>query len=285
MSEELTTVETEEQEEQLAVIPLTEVQAMAKSEVESQLDAAHKYPRRLAGFMTDALAMVSRSVDVASACFYSLPRDGKQIMGPSVRLAEIAAACYGNMHFGARPLEVGPDDKVAKAQGFAWDVQKNVRVTVEKSRRITSRDGRRYSDDMVVVTQNAAASIALRDAVFRVIPRAFVNELYDRARAVAVGPDKAITERRTEVFKKLNQFGATNDRILAALGRDDISAVTRDDLESLIGLGTSIKERQTTVDEAFPEIQKAIPAEDQGKRLSLKSKKQDAGERQPGEEG
>lgn len=265
----------DDEETGMRVHQVSAIAAITKSEVESQLDAAHRYPRKIKTFIDEANAMVSRSVDVASMCFYSLPRDGKQIMGPSVRLAEIAASAYGNLHVGARPLEVGENDTVCTAQGVAWDLQKNLRVTVEKTRRITGKTGRRFSDDMVIVTQNAASSIALRDAIFRVIPRAYIDEIYKRARAVAVGDVKAIGERRVSVTNRLMQMGATMERILAALGRTDLETITAEDLEKLIGLGTAIKDGQTTVDEAFPELPKTAPElapEDSGKRLSLGKK-------------
>jgi hypothetical protein len=210
----------------IQVQQVSAIAAITRSEVETQLDAAHKYPRSIKRFLDEANAMLSRSVDVASMCFYSLPRDGKQIMGPSVRLAEIAASAYGNLHVGARPLGVQDGDTVCTAQGVAWDLQKNLRVTVEKTRRITGKSGKRYSDDMVITTQNAAASIALRDAIFRVIPRAYIDEVYKRARAVAVGDAKAIGERRVQVTNKLMQMGATVERILAAIGRTEIEAIT-----------------------------------------------------------
>ncbi len=252
------------------------IAAITKSEVESQLDAAHRYPRKIKTFLDEANAMVSRSVDVATMCFYSIPRDGKQIMGPSVRLAEIAASAYGNLHVGARPLEVGEADTVCTAQGVAWDLQKNLRVTVEKTRRITGRSGNRYSDDMIITTQNAAASIALRDAIFRVIPRAYIDEIYQRAKAVAVGSAKAIGERRTKAIDALTKMGATQERILAALGRAEVEAITIEDIERLLGNFTAIKDGQVSVDDAFPEVVKdvqLVPDADQGRRIKLGGKK------------
>jgi hypothetical protein len=189
-----------------------------------------------------------------------------------VRLAEIAASAYGNLHVGARPLEVGENDTVCTAQGVAWDLQKNLRVTVEKTRRITRSNGKRYSDDMVITTQNAAASIALRDAIFRVIPRAYIDEIYKRARAVAVGDAKAIGERRVNAVAALTKMGATQERILSALGRTEVEAITLEDIERLIGNYTAIKDGQLTVDEAFPELAKVaeqVAPADQGRRMKL----------------
>jgi hypothetical protein len=240
------------------------VVAIQKTEVESQLDVAHKYPRKISVFIDEAKAMIQRSTDVAEMCFYSLPRkdrDGNpiQIMGPSVRLAEIAASAYENLHVGARPLDVGPTDTDCVSQGVVWDLQKNVRYTIECRRRITYKNGGQYNADMITMTQNAASSIALRNAIFRVIPRAYIDELYNHARSVAVGDARAIGERRQKVVAKLIKMGTTEERILAKVGREDVEQITAEDLETLIGIGTSIKEKMSTVDEQFPKLASEEP--------------------------
>lgn len=232
--------------------------AIARSEVECQLDAAHKYPRKISLFLDEARTMIAISPDVAAMCFYTLPRKDKNgrtqsIMGPSVRLAEIAASAYGNLHVGARPLDVAPTDTDCVSQGVAWDLQKNVRYSVEQRRRITTKNGHRFSDDMVIVTQNAASSIALRNAILRVIPRAYINELYEHARRVAVGDVRAIGEKRKKVVERLIQMGVCRERILAKIGRADVEDITADDLAVLIGYGTAIHDGQTTIEEVFAE--------------------------------
>lgn len=280
-------VETVESEA-LQVVQPGGLAAIAKSEVESQLDAAHRYPRKITTFLNEAQSMIARSVDVASMCFYTLPPrrggDGKSITGPSVRLAEIAASAYGNLHIGARPIDVSHTE--VTSQGVAWDLQKNLRVTVEKKRRITTKNGSRFGDDMIIVTQNAASSIALRDAVFRVIPRAYIQELDQFARKVAIGDAKTLADRRAKAFAHFAQMGATKERVLAVIGRADVEAVTLEDMEKLIGFATAIKDGQATVDECFPELPKDAPApteEDEGKRQKLDLGKKKA-ERTPGED-
>ena len=261
--------------ESLTVVQPSGLAAIAKSEVESQLDAAHKYKRKIGDFINEAKSMIARSEDVAAMCFYTLPPrrggDGKSITGPSVRLAEIAASAYGNLHYGARPIDVSETE--VTSQGVAWDLQKNVRVTVEKKRRITNRSNQRFGEDMIIVTQNAASSIALRDAVFRVIPRAYIQELDSFARKVAIGDAKTLGDRRAKAFEHFAKMGATRDRVLSAVGRDDIEAVTLDDMEKLIGFASAIKDGQTSVDESFPVVKSSdapSPSEaEEGKRTKL----------------
>jgi hypothetical protein len=277
------TFQADEPEHQISVVQPGGLAAIAKSEVESQLDAAHKYPRKISTFLNEAQSMIARSVDVASMCFYVLPPrrggDGKTITGPSVRLAEIAASAYGNLHVGARPIDVSETD--VTSQGVAWDLQKNFRVTVEKKRRITTKNGGRFGDDMIIVTQNAASSIAFRDATFRVIPRAYIAELDAFARKVAVGNAKTLADRRSKAFGHFAQMGATQDRVLAALGRADLEAVTLEDLEKLIGFATAIKDGQSTVDECFPIVKSTdapAPTEaEEGRKMKLGGGKKDTG--------
>lgn len=248
--------------------------AIARSEVEAQLDAAHKYPRSVSRFMQEALSLATISQEVAESCIYSLPRDGKMITGPSVRLAEICASAYGNLHFGGRVLE--EEDKEIVAQGGAWDLQKNVRVTVEARRRITKKNGQRFGDDMIVTTGNAAISIALRNAILRVIPRAYVDTIYANVRKVAVGDAKTLVVRRDEILKRLNTMGISNDRILTRLAKAGVADIGLEELETLIGLGTAIKNNELPIDEAFPAPTPAPAAPvDDGKRISLKAKEKE----------
>ncbi len=252
--------------------------ALNRSEVEAQLDAAHRYKRSTTSFMRDAISMATISVAVAESCMYSVPRGGKTIVGPSVRLAEIAASAYGNLHVGARVVDVG--DTEVTAQGVAWCLEKNVRITMEVRRRITNKEGKRFNDDMIIMTGNAAASLALRNAIFRVVPRAYIDTIFERVRATAVGKAETIIKRRDDILGRLVKMGATNDRVLAALQLKDVGDITLEHLERLIGFGTAIKNGDKTVDEVFPEVKQSGAAGatgspaggEQGRRITLGKK-------------
>lgn len=262
----------EAEKEDVQIVSVGAVGVIAKSEAEAQLDAAHRYPRSITKFLKEAVTLATMTQEIAESCMYSIPRDGKLITGPSVRLAEIAASAYGNLHVGARIVDT--DDKNIVAQGIAWDLEKNLRVTLENSRRIVTKHGRRFSDDMIVVTGNAAASIALRNAIFRVIPRSYINGIYDRAKMVAVGDAKTLDSRRAEVLTRLQKIGVPLDRVLAKLEKRGPEDIGLEDLEALIGLGTAIKNGEARIDELFPTIAPApVAATEDGKRISMKGKK------------
>ncbi len=248
------------------------VAAIAKSEVEAQLDAAHKYPRSVTRFLREAASLATVSQEVASSCLYAVPRDGKTVDGPSVRLAEICASAYGNLHVGGRIADVEDSDVVA--QGVAWDLERNLRVSVEVRRRIIGRNKRRFSDDMITLTGNAAASIALRNAIFRVIPRAYVQQVYEAARRVAVGDAKTLDAKRTEWFAYLQKMGINQDRVLTRLGKTGVQDIGLDDIAVLIGLANAVRQGEQTVDETFPAVAPPpVAATQDGQRVKPESAK------------
>jgi len=225
--------------------------AMARADIDQQIATAHAYPRSIQKFIGEASDMATVNEEIAAGCIYALPRDGKTIEGPSARLAEIAAYAWGNCRVGARVI--GEDQEFVIAEGVFHDLQKNVAIRFEVKRRITDRNGRKFKPDMVAVTGNAAASIALRNAVFKGIPKAYWNEAYNAARKVVVGDSKTLANRRADAIAYLQKFGATEAQVLAKLGRTGVQDITGEDLVTLRGLVTALKDGDTTVEETFGE--------------------------------
>lgn len=220
-----------------------------RGEIDVQIVTAKRYPRSIRSFKDQAMAMATLDEETAAGCFYSLPRGGKPIEGPSVRLAEIVLSAWGNVRADARVIDAGPKEITAEA--MCWDLEKNVAVRVQVRRRITDKRGNRYNDDMIVVTGNAACSIALRNAVFKVIPMAYSKAIYQQARLVAVGDARTLSARRGALIDYFGKMGVRPEQIFAAVGRAGVEDITLDDLATLHGFATAIKEGDSTVDEMF----------------------------------
>jgi hypothetical protein len=227
------------------------IAAFNRAEIDVQISTAKRYPRSISAFIKQATEMATLDEDTASSMFYALPRAGKTIEGPSVRLAEIVGSAWGNIRYGARIVEV--TDKHIVAQGMAFDLEKNIACAIEVRRRITDKYHRRYDEDMIGVTGNAASSIALRNAIFKVIPFAYVKSVYDSARAASIGKAQTMEQRRTRALDRFAKLGAPTDVVLKILQRPDVADISVDDLVTLHGLLTAIKDGEITLEQALKE--------------------------------
>lgn len=244
----------------IEVLPKEEpsvLESIERASVDMQISTAKKYPRTLSKVKADMLSFATLDEETAQSCFYTLPRGGKTIQGPSVRLAEIAVSCYQNLRAGARVISTvthGENPHVI-VQAVAHDLQNNVAITIEKRRRITKKKTKDAIDeDDINLSCNACASIAFRDAVFKVVPQALIKPVYEQAKKVAVGDIKSLADKRGKVMDRLKQMGVVEERILARVEARKVDDIDLEKLEILIGLGTALKDGETTLEEAFPVV-------------------------------
>lgn len=219
------------------------------AEIDRQIATAKKYPRSVTRFRDEMRQMATLSESIAEECIYSIPRDGKTIRGPSARFAEIAASAWGNCRAGARVVNEGQD--FVTSQGVFHDLERNVAITYEVQRRIVDKKGRRFGPDMISVTANAACSIALRNAILKGIPKAFWSEMFDEAQQVVRGDIKTLADRRQKALAAFAEFKVTPDMICKLLDVPGVQDIGLDDLVTLRGTLTAIKDGDTTVEQAF----------------------------------
>ena len=225
------------------------VALLNKSEIDMQIATAHRFPRSIKKFRDEALAMVTLNENIAQECIYSLPRDGKNIEGPSARFAEVVASAWGNSRAGARVVNDQGD--FVTAQGVFHDLERNVAITYEVQRRIVDKNGRRFKPDMIGVTANAACSIALRNSILKGVPKAFWSDLYEQARQTAIGDVQTLANRRSRALAVLQKYGVVKDQVFAFLGIAGEEDITIEHLATLFGITTALKEGDTTPEQAF----------------------------------
>ena len=192
--------------------------------------------------------------ETAEDCFYVLRRKGSNgqdsvIEGLSVRMAEIIAGCWGNIRVQTRI--VGNDGKMITAQAICHDLETNFAVSKEVKRRITDRNGRTFSEDMQVVTGNAAASIAFRNAVLAVIPKAVTKKVINEVKQVALGQAIDLETARTNCLQNFAKAGVTEDMLLQYLGINSVADIDKEAIFELRATWNAIKEGTTTVQESF----------------------------------
>lgn len=225
------------------------VAMLNKGEIDMQIATAHKYPRSIKRFRDEALAMVTLNENIAQECIYSLPRDGKNIEGPSARFAEVVASAWGNSRAGARI--VSDQGEFVTAQGVFHDLERNVAITYEVQRRIVDKNGRRFKPDMIGVTANAACSIALRNSILKGVPKAFWSDMYESARKTAIGDVQTLANRRSRALGVLQKMGVQPASVFAFLKIEGEQDLTLDHLATLFGITTAIKDGDTTPEQAF----------------------------------
>jgi len=224
-----------------------------RAQIDMQIATARRYPRQLSLVKQRMLSFATLDEETASGCFYTLPGrkggDGKLIQGPSVRLAEIALSCYQHLRAGSRIIE--DDGKFITAQGVVHDLENNVVISIEVKRRVTTKMGQRFGDDMIATTGNAACSIALRNAAFRVIPMALVKPVYEAAKSLAIGDAKSLVQRRSASIDHFGKMGISKDEVCASIGVRSVDDIQLDHIEILMGYATAIKDGDATVDDVF----------------------------------
>lgn len=260
------------------------LEAINRSEVDIQVATAHRFPRDIEKCRANILALAAMDDTIAYNCFYHLERKDKDgnksvIEGPSIRLAEIIAASWKNLRIAARII--GNDGKTITAQGVCHDLETNVAYSVETKRSILTSKGYTYSQDMQVVVGNAAAAIALRNAICKVVPAVLINSCIKSIQQKALEHIKqqGVGSQWTQWLGFMQgTYKLAEKDILDYLGRKDGSEVTAEDIQKLAGAYNAIKEGTTTVEEVFkkPKEQKSIAQQVEQQAAASKRKAEEA---------
>lgn len=240
--------------------------ALSEAEINQQIATAKRYPRSIQGALDEIVTLATLDTPTAIECNYSLPRGkdqngkAKTISGPSIRLAELIAQSWGNNRVAARVIAVDRKEKFIEAEGIYHDLEKNTAVCARVRRRISDSKGRLYSDDMIVVTGNAASSIALRNAILRGVPKPIWRGAYQKVLAVIAGDEKTIAARRVEILEAFKRdLNVPAVKVFAALGVKGVNDIGPDEVITLAGFYTALKNNEVTLDDLIQETASAQP--------------------------
>lgn len=235
---------------------IVQVDVLERANIDSQVATAKQYPRNIRRSIDNSVVMATMNQDTAQSCGYALPRGGKPITGPSVHLAKIIVSNWGNMRTEAKVVQI--TDKQIISRGTCWDLETNVASAFEVRRSITDSKGKRYSDDMITVTGNAANSIAYRNAVFAVIPKAITDRVYQAAQKFITGDlsdaDKLLKKRTSIINSFKNDYEISEEEVVKLCGKQTANQINADELALLIGILQSLKDGDTTVSEIMKPI-------------------------------
>lgn len=260
------------------------LEALNRSEVDMQISTAKAYPRDIKQVLNKIQTLATMDKETAEDCFYVLRRKAANggnsvIEGLSVRMAEIIAGSWGNLRVQARII--GNDGRTITAQAVCHDLENNLAVSVEVKRRITNKNGETFSEDMQVVTGNAACAIAFRNAVLKVVPKAITKTIINNVRSVALGQSIDLETSRQKIIEYFAKLGVTEEQLFDYLEIKNLSEIDTEKVFELRATANAIKEGTTTVQETFvkPMEEKKAAAEAKAKSEAAKKRAEAAIER------
>jgi len=221
-----------------------------KTEIESAIVVAKRFPRDEAAAYTKIIRSCQRP-GFAEGARYAFPRGGKQVSGPSVKLAREMARVWGNIRYGLRIVSV--DEQNVHIRAYALDLETNGYVEAEDqfARLIQrKRNGRTEwvepdERDLRELT-NRRGAVLVRNCILQLIPpdvteeaeRTAVETLTKAARN-EIAQDKGAAIRRLALA--FDQIGVTS-AMLADHLEHDLELITEDELADLRGVYTSIRD-------------------------------------------
>lgn len=231
---------------------------LQKADVDQMIATARAFPRSLKRVQTAIMNMATLDEESAEECMYALPRGGKPIKGPSVRFAEILKQAYGNCRAAARVVHVDRVEMFVEAEGIFHDLETNSATTTRVRRRISDKRGKLFTDDMIIVTGNAACAIAKRNAILDGVPKPLWRRAYETVQATITGDVTTLAENRERAFKALAAFGVKPEQVYAALGVEGVEDIGVDHIATLRGMYSALKNGEATVEEMFVGTVKAV---------------------------
>jgi hypothetical protein len=245
----------------IEVVKTETLQAIERAEIDIQIATAKRFPRSIERFQKGALTMATQDEQVAEKCVYTRPVGSKIVnghkvieyaSGMSVRMAEIAASCFGNLRAYSTLIEA--TDRFVRCRGMAIDLENNYASSSECVEVTVTREGQPYSERMRALIVKVALSKARRDAIFAVVPRGLMKPVENAVRELLLGDTKSMKRRRAAVLAWMAEHKIDPARVWGALGIAGEADLDVKFLEILSGIRTAIKDGDTTIDDAFPPL-------------------------------
>lgn len=247
-------------------------QERAIAEAQGQLILAKRFPRD--EFAAHENLMKSCSLhSLASIAFYSVPRAGGTVSGPSIRLAEEIARVYGNFEYGHK--ELSRDDKKSEVVVYAWDKENNN----YSSRQITvfhiidTKQGPKPCRDQKDIDDKIAnvASKQMRGRILALLPKWMVEEAIQKCRETLKGNSFEPLENQVRrLMQSFAVYGVTTHMVKEHLNHD-VSEITSDEFADLVGVYNSIAEGGMKPSDVFSQAQADAEPKEKQKPKTLKA--------------
>ena len=220
----------------------------AIAEAQGKLVIAKKFPRDEVSAYAKAMEACQRP-SMAEKAFYSFPRGGQTVEGPTIRFAEELARCWGNIDYGIK--ELSQDAGKSEMQAYAWDLETNA----QSVQNFTNPHQREQGKKMVALTsqrdiyENNAnmATRRLRSRILAILPSWFVEDaIAECKRTIAGKNDVPLIDRVKKMVVQFAKFGVTQEQIERRLKRK-VDSMTSDDFVEYLGIYNALKNGESKV--------------------------------------
>jgi hypothetical protein len=203
--------------------------ARQAQEVQAAMVIAKKFPRDEIESYNRIMKACERP-SLAEQAEYTFPRGGETVNGPSIRLAEVLARCWGNIDFGITELEQRPGESTMMA--YAWDLETNTRqsrIFTQKHERRTKRAGIVKLDDprdIYELTANNGAR-RVRACILGIIPGDVVDAAVAKCReTLKKGGGKPLEDKVRDMIVAFSKLGVTKEMMekRAGMSADSFTA-------------------------------------------------------------
>ena len=224
----------------------------AIAEAQGKLVIAKRFPRDEVQSYAKAMEACQRPTMAAKA-FYSFPRGGQTVEGPTIRFAEELARCWGNIDYGIK--ELSQDDGKSEMQAYAWDLETNA----QSVQNFTNPHQREQGKKMVTLTsqrdiyENNAnmATRRLRSRILAILPAWFVEDAIAECKRTLSGQnDTPLIDRVKKMVVQFAKLGVTQEMIEKRLKRK-IDTMTSDDFVEYVGIYNAIKGGESKIADWF----------------------------------
>ena len=224
----------------------------AIAEAQGKLVIAKRFPRDEISSYAKMMEACQRPT-MASKAFYSFPRAGGKVEGPTIRFAEELARCWGNIDYGIK--ELSQDDGKSEMQAYAWDLETNA----QSVQNFTNPHLREVNGKMKTLTsqrdiyENNAnmATRRLRSRILAILPAWYVEDAIAECKKTIAGRnDEPLIDRVKKMVVQFSKLGVSQEQIEQRLKRK-IDTMTADDLVDYIGIYNAIKQGESKASEWF----------------------------------
>ena len=225
----------------------------AIAEAQGRLVLAKRFPRDKAKAWALIMEECKRP-GLAEEALYSFPR-GKEITeGPSIRLAEVLARCWGNVDFGLRELSRRGTE--SEMEAYAWDLETNTRSVQQftvRHIRDTKQGPKALTDerDIYEIGANMGAR-RMRARILAIIPGDVVDDAIAQCRKTMEGGNgQTLADRVKAMLTAFDDMGISPARIAARLGHP-LDAITAAEVVDLKGIYRAIRDNMAKAEDCFP---------------------------------